>query len=87
MQVRLCQFQMRIVWSSDADTIQGYLLVELHCANVVQVAQEGEEAAPHLVVPHLDLVVIACHSPSNIGKTAHHLLQSAPVKLVAGHEP
>ena len=23
MQVRLCQFQMRIVWSSDALTIQG----------------------------------------------------------------
>ncbi len=26
MQVRLCQFQMRMVWSSEADTIQGYSL-------------------------------------------------------------
>ncbi len=30
MHVRDCQFQMRIVWSSDADTIQGYSLWNCH---------------------------------------------------------
>ena len=34
--MRLCQFQMRMVWSSLAETIR-VLLVELH-ADVVQVA-------------------------------------------------
>ena len=29
------------------------LLVEVRCANVVQVASQGEDAASHLVVPHL----------------------------------
>jgi hypothetical protein len=27
--------------------------VELHCADVVQVTQQREQAAPQLVVPHL----------------------------------
>jgi len=33
--------------------------VELHGANVVEVAEECEEAAAQLVVPDLDLVVVA----------------------------
>ena len=33
-------------------------MVEHRGADVVQVAQQGEDAAPLLVVPYLDLVVI-----------------------------
>ena len=33
--------------------------MELNCAHVVYVARERKEAALELVVPHLDLVVIA----------------------------
>ena len=33
-------------------------MVEHRGADVVQVAQQGEDAAPLLVVPNLDLVVI-----------------------------
>jgi len=38
----------------------GILVVELHGADVVEVAQEGEEAAVELVVPHLDFVIVTC---------------------------
>ena len=109
--MRDCQFQMRIVWSSEAETIHGYLfvligvgavgwlvgwllaclidssvsfvsafaglsslchsirsitqpppkkhalVVKLHGADVVKVAEQREEAAPQLVIPDLDLLV------------------------------
>jgi hypothetical protein len=32
--------------------------MELHSTNVVQVAEESEEATPQFIVPHLNLVVI-----------------------------
>jgi hypothetical protein len=32
--------------------------MELHSPNVVQVAEESEEATPQFIVPHLNLVVI-----------------------------
>lgn len=34
--------------------------MELHGANVVEVAVEGEEAAVSLVVPHLYFVIVTC---------------------------
>jgi len=33
-------------------------MMELYCADVVQVAKKGEEATPQLVVPYLNLIVI-----------------------------
>jgi len=38
----------------------GILVVELHGADVVEVAEEREEAAVELVVPHLDFVIVTC---------------------------
>lgn len=38
----------------------GVLVVEVHSPDVVQMAHEGEKAPPGFVVPHLNLVVIAC---------------------------
>ena len=35
------------------------LMVELHCTNVVQMPKQCEQAPPQLIVPDLDLVVIA----------------------------
>ncbi len=38
----------------------GGLMMELYCADVVQVAKKGEEATAQLVVPYLNLIVITC---------------------------
>lgn len=34
--------------------------MELDRADVVEMAEQGEQTPPQLVVPHLDLVIIAC---------------------------
>ena len=34
-------------------------MVELHRANVIKMAEKGEEAPTLLVVPYLDLVIVA----------------------------
>ena len=36
------------------------LVVEKHCAHIIQVSSESELASTSLVVPHLDLVVVSC---------------------------
>ena len=68
MQLRDCQFQMRMVWSSEQLMIHGYScatrdmacvhvksgdLVEERRADVVQVPKQREQAPALLVVPHL----------------------------------
>lgn len=44
----------------------GVFWVELHRANVVQVAQEGKEAPPCLEIPNLDLVVVASRAKKRL---------------------
>ena len=43
-------------------------LVKLHGADVVEVPEQREQAPPQLVVPHLDLVVIACSGACDSGE-------------------
>ena len=57
-------------------------MVEHDGADVVQVAQQGEETAAQLVVPHLDLVVIAARHKEGLRVVEVHAAHGALVLLV-----
>ena len=46
--------------------------MEEHSADVVQMPSEREEALPLLVVPHLDLVVVATRNKQGLGMVESH---------------
>jgi hypothetical protein len=48
-----------MTWHVTCDAARAHLVMELHGANIVQVPDQREGAAPKLVVPNFDLVVVA----------------------------